>query len=114
MPRSPMEVATAHLDAVVRGDPAAMAADYADDAVLERPGERFVGSAAIEGYFRTVPDRLGGATVAFDGVVVADDEVTFSWHLEGVSGPAVSGTDTCVIQDGLIVHQRVRLDADDF
>ena len=98
------------------GDPVAMAADYAADAVLERPGERFEGHAAIEAYFRTVPDRLGGATVVFDGLVVDGDVASFRWHLEGLPDgtAAVAGVDTCVIEDGLIVHQRVRLEADDF
>ncbi|MEM7287619.1 MAG: nuclear transport factor 2 family protein [Actinomycetota bacterium] len=116
MERTAEQVAADHLDAVVRGDPTAMAADYAVDAVLERPGERFEGHAAIEAYFRTVPDRLGGARVVFDGLVVDGDVAAFRWHLEGLpEGVApVAGVDTCVIEDGLIVHQRVRLDAADF
>lgn len=116
MERSAEQVAADHLDAVVGGDPVAMAADYAADAVLERPGERFEGHAAIEAYFRTVPERLGGAKVVFDGLVVDGDVATFRWHLEDLAGDAepVSGTDTCIVEDGRIIHQRVRLDADDF
>lgn len=93
-----------------------MAADYADDAILERAGDRYDGRAAIEAYFRTVPERLGGATVVFDELLIDGDVASFRWHLDGLPDgtPAVSGTDVCVIDDGLIVHQRVRLDATDF
>ncbi len=116
MTRHAEQVAHDHLDAVRSGDPVAMAADYATDAVLERAGERHEGHGAIEAYFRTVPERLGPATVVFDELVVDGDVASFRWHLDGLphgSAP-VSGTDVCVIEDGLIVHQRVRLDATDF
>ena len=116
MERSAEQVAADHLAAVESGDPVAMAADYAADAVLERPGDRYEGHTAIEAYFHTVPERLGGATVVFDGLVVDGDVATFRWHLEGLpeGAAAVAGIDTCVMEDGLIVHQRVRLEATDF
>lgn len=113
MTRDVLQVARHHLDAVRSGDPELMARDYAAHAVLERPGEVFEGKAAIAAYFRSVPARLGPASVVFDELTVDDDVATFRWHLEG--GPAsVSGTDTCTISDGAIVHQVVRLDDGDF
>ena len=116
MERTAERVAEDHLEAVRSGDPAAMAADYASDAVLERAGERYEGRAAIEAYFRTVPDRLGAAVVVFDELHTDGDVATFRWHLEGLGDEAlpVAGVDTCVIEDGLIIHQRVRLDSTDF
>lgn len=90
-----------------------MARDYAPDAVLERPDVVFRGRDAIAGYFRTVPERLGPARVVFDELTVNGDVATFRWHLEGGPAPA-SGTDTCAISDGAIVHQVVRLDGHDF
>jgi len=106
-------VARAHLDAVLAGDPAAMAADYADHAVLIRAGERHQGRSAIEAYFATVPERLGAARVVFDDLVIRGDTAIFAWHLEGADAQ-VSGTDTCVIEDGRIVSQVVALDGTDF
>ncbi len=116
MPRSTEQVARDHLDAVGSGDPVAMAADYAPDAVLERAGDRHVGRAAIAAYFRSVPARLGAAVVVFDRLDVDGDRATFRWHLEGLPSGAdpVTGTDTCVVADGAIVHQCVELDAADF
>mgnify|MGYP001824524071 CR=1 FL=1 len=90
-----------------------MAADYAEDAVLDRAGELHRGRTAIEAYFATVPARLGDAQVVFDDLTVVGDTATFAWHLEGAPG-AVSGTDECVIEDGMIVSQVVHLDASDF
>lgn len=113
MSRTPEQVARDHLDAVLAGDPELMARDYATGAVLERPDAVFRGHAAIAAYFRTVPERLGSASVVFDDLTVEGDVATFRWHLEGGSAPA-SGTDTCTISDGAIVHQVVRLDGDDF
>lgn len=90
-----------------------MAADYAADALLERPDGAYRGRAAIEAYFATVPDRLGEARVEFDDVAVEGSTVTFRWHLDGAD-VALSGTDVCTITDDEIVHQVVRLDAGDF
>lgn len=113
MDRPAEEVAQSHLDAVEQGDPVAMAADYAPDAVLERGDETYVGREAITAYFATVPARLGAATVVFDAMSIDGNVVTFSWHLEG--GPTrASGTDTCRISAGAILHQVVRLDSSDF
>ncbi len=111
--RTAEDVARHHLRAVESGDPVAMAIDYADDAVLERPDGTFTGIGAIRDYFATVPERLGSAHVVFDELTVDGDTASFRWHLEGVAEP-VSGRDVCVIADGAIVHQRVTLDNDDF
>ena len=113
MDRSAEEVAKSHLEAVESGDPGAMAADYAADAILERAGDRYVGRAAIEAYFATVPERLGDAAVVFDSFRVSGNVVTFSWHLEGGEVNA-SGIDTCRISGGAILHQTVRLTSSDF
>ena len=113
MVRTVEQVARDHLDAVVTGDPAAMAADYADDAVLDRAGELHQGKQAIEAYFRSVPDRLGAAVVVFDELTVEANTATFRWHLEGGSTD-ISGTDVCLIEHNLILHQRVHLNATDF
>lgn len=111
--RSPAAVARAHIEAVESGDVEAMAADYADDAVLERAGSTYRGRDAIRDYFATVPARLGDARVVFDRLDVDGDTAVFSWHLEGGAAPA-SGTDVCRIADGAIVTQTVHLDAADF
>ena len=101
------------MEAVLSGDPEAMAADYAPGAVLERAGVSHEGRAAIEAYFETVPARLGAARVVFDGLSVVGTTATFRWHLDGAETPT-SGTDVCTVEGGSIVHQVVRLDTTDF
>ena len=109
------EVVRVHMDAVVCGDPAAMAADYAHDAVVERPEGSIVGREAIEEYFRGVPARLAGGRVMFESVDVhEDDHVTFHWRIVGGPADGSAGADTVVLRDGRIAHQRVQLHGPDF
>lgn len=103
-----------HLDAVRSGDPAAMAADYADDAVLERPDGTHRGRAAIAAYFRDVPQRLGQGRVVFDRTEVDGDVAVFWWRIVGGPADGVAGHDTCTVRGDRIVTQHVVLDRDDF
>ena len=114
-PLAPPSVVRRHMDAVLSGDPAAMAADYAHDAVIERPDQTIVGRDAIAEYFRGVPTRLAGGRVTFESVDVHDAEhVTFHWRLLGGPADGTAGADTVVVRDGRIAHQRVQLAAGDF
>lgn len=108
-------VLRAHMDAVRSGDPDAMAADYADEAIIERPGQLIEGRPAIATYFRGVPARLAGGHVHFESVDVhGPDRVTFHWRIEGGPADGTSGSDLVFLGDGLITFQRVHLNALDF
>lgn len=110
----PRTVIAHHLDAVRTGDPDAMAADYAPDAVLVRPDGTHRGHAAILAYFRTVPDRLGGGQVAFGEATVAGVIASIPWRIDGGPADGTSGTDTCQVHDGRITLQQVDLTSHDF
>jgi limonene-1,2-epoxide hydrolase len=118
--RPPPDVVARHLAAVERGDPVAMAADYALDAVLDRGGERHEGWAAIADYFESVPGRLQGSTLqtAVLAEPPADPEadVVVAWRVIENDGGGVlsSGTDAYAVAGGRIVNQLVQLDAADF
>lgn len=104
-----------HVEAVRRGDdPDAITADYADDAVIVRAGERIAGRTAIRDYFAALPERLAGGRVEFGELRTDGDRVTFAWRIAGGPGDGTSGTDTCVVRDGRIVEQVVRFDGSDF
>lgn len=104
-----------HIEAVRRGDdPAAMAADYAPDAVVVRGAERIAGHDAIRAYFARLPERLAGGRVVFDRLRRDGERVTFSWRIAGGPGDGTTGTDTCVVRAGRIVEQLVTLDGTDF
>ena len=92
-------VIRAHMDAVRNGDPAAMAAHYGVDAVIERPDLHIRCKLSISEYFGGVPGRLARSRVQLDSVDVHDAlRVTFHWHLEGGAAHGVRGSDT--VQDG--------------
>ena len=111
--RDPLTVVRDHLEAVHTGDPKAMAADYADDAVLVRDMD-YQGKPAITGYFTTVPERLGNGRVAFADPRWEGDVVAVAWTLVGGPGDGTSGTDRFEVADGMIVRQTVTLDGGDF
>ncbi len=111
--RDPLSAVQDHLAAVHTGDPEAMAADYADDAVLVRD-VAYQGRGAIAGYFSTVPDRLGVGRVEFAEPQLEDGLVTVAWELVGGPGDGASGTDCFEVANGVIVRQTVTLDGGDF
>ncbi|WP_419924076.1 nuclear transport factor 2 family protein [Candidatus Poriferisocius sp.] len=111
--RDPLSAVQDHLNAVHTGDPEAMAADYADDAVLVRD-MAFQGRDAIAGYFASVPDRLGDGRVDFAEPRLEDGLVAVAWKLVGGPGDGASGTDRFEVASGMIVRQTVTLDGGDF
>lgn len=113
--RSPRQVVEDHLAAVLTGDPAAMAADYAPGAVLVRHEASYEGAAVIAEYFTSVPQRLGGGEVVFgERRNAGDGRVSVRWRISGGPSDGTSGCDTFTVTGGLIVHQTVALDDADF
>ncbi len=110
-----MDVVRRHLAFVRAQNTEGMAADYADAAVLRRPGAEFVGRPAIAAYFRTVADRLGGGAVAFeDPTAQADSTLVVRWSILGGPGSGTRGVDMYVVHGGMIVEQTVVLLGSDF
>lgn len=104
-----------HIDAVAVGtDPAAVARDYAAEAVLVRPGTRLVGRPAIAAYFRQVPARLGDGRVTFGTPVREGDQIAFDWRIVGGPADGTSGTDRCTVIGDVITEQMVTLHDADF
>jgi len=111
--RDPLTTVKDHLDAVHTGDPKAMAADYAADAVLARD-VTYQGKDAIADYFTTVPERLGDGRVEFAQPRMEGELVAVAWKLVGGPGHGASGTDRFAVADGMILRQTVTLDGGDF
>jgi ketosteroid isomerase-like protein len=113
--RSARQVVEDHLAAVATGDPAAMASDYSEDAVLIRHDASYGGAAVIAEYFTSVPQRLGGGEVLFgERRHEGDGKVSVRWRIAGGPGDGTSGRDTFTVSAGFIVHQTVALDDADF
>lgn len=111
--RDRLAVVRDHLAAVHSGDPEAMAADYAEDAVLVRDVP-YRGRDAIADYFATVPERLGDGRVKFAEPRTEGALVAVAWTLVGGPGDGTSGIDRFEVADGAIVRQTVTLDGGDF
>ena len=102
-----------HLDAVLLGDPLAMASDYSDSAVLVRGSESYTGITEIAEYFKTVPLRMGSAEIEFFEPEVSGEIASFKWRIQ--SGDTITrGKDTVVVRNGKIVEQQVMLLTEDF
>ena len=113
--RSARRVVEDHIAAVLGGDPVAMAAGYADGAVLVRHDGTYEGAGVIAAYFRSVPERLDGGKVHFgERRDHGDGSVSVRWRIAGGPGDGTSGRDTFTVTGGLIVAQTVALDAGDF
>ena len=111
----PLDVVRRHLGFVRAGDQTGMSADYALDAVLDRPGTSYEGRHVIAEYFATVGPRLGGGRVDLaDPEAGPDGAVRVRWRIEGGPGDGTTGTDTYVVRDGWIRSQHVALDSGDF
>lgn len=111
--RDPLTTVKDHLDAVRTGDPEAMAADYAANAVLVRD-VTYRGKDTIADYFTTVPQRLGDGQVEFAEPRLEGTLVAVAWTLVGGPGDGTSGTDRFEVAEGMIIRQTVTLDGDDF
>lgn len=113
--RSPRQVVEDHLAAVLTGEPAAMAADYAENAVLVRRDASYEGAAVIAAYFTSVPGRLGSGQVQFgERRDEGEDRISVPWRIAGGPGDGTAGRDTFTVAGGYIVHQTVALDDADF
>lgn len=114
-PRSPRQVVEDHLAAVQGGDPVAMAADYAPDALLVRHDASYEGAVLIAEYFTSVPGRLGGGEVRFgERRDEGGSRISVRWRIAGGPGNGTSGRDTFTVTGGLITHQTVAFDDADF
>ena len=102
-----------HLDAVLSGDPAAMALDYAESAVLIRGTDIYSGITEIENYFKSLPERMRCSEIVFFEPQVSGKIATFQWKIQKIDAH-FEGLDTVVISNGKIVKHLVHLLSEDF
>jgi hypothetical protein len=115
----PLAVVQAHIDAVHTGDPALMAADYAEEARIRR-------GAAIEvpaHYFPQAVRRLGHSRLLVHSLQRVWPEppftargavVSMQWELLGGGAHGTRGTDTFTVVGDRIVDQQVQLHTPDY
>ena len=107
---TPEQIIQRHVDAANRGDTAAMAGDYAEDATMLEPGRAIHGRAAIKAAF----DGIFGAKAKMKFTVTptriwSDGDTGFiTWT---ANGGAVKGADTYLVRHGKILAQAVFIGA---
>ena len=103
---TPEQIIHRHVEAANRGDTAAMAADYAEDATILEPGRAVHGRAAIQATF----DDVFGAkaklkfNVAPTRIWSEGDTGFITWE---ANGGAFKGGDTYLVRHGKIIAQAV-------
>ena len=100
MPKEQEDVVTEHMEAVLKHDREALAAGYADDAVMLYGPAPIVGKAAIRAMFDSLPDEAFPTEVTIDSMLSHGEHVLAIYH----SG-AMRGGDSFHIRDGKIVVQ---------
>lgn len=88
-----------------RGDLDGLIANYAEDAVLVRPGKVYRGRAEIRAMFEEVFAHFAGLTPHSNTMTVAGRLVLLTWTATSTGGRVVQGIDSFVIEDDQIVAQ---------
>jgi ketosteroid isomerase-like protein len=104
MGRTPQDIMTDHLAAVASGDPDAVAADYADDAVLVTVDGVRTGRAAVRDFFAGALAAVGDAEFSMGAMVFTGDAALITWGATSPRARVTDGVDTLVF-DG----DRIRL-----
>ena len=107
---TPEQIIQRHVDAANRGDAAAMAADYAEDAVILEPASAVHGRAAIRETFEGVFGSKARVKLTITPIRIwSDSDVGFiTWQANGV---ALKGSDTYLVRHGKILVQAVYIGA---
>ncbi len=103
---TPEQIIHRHVEAANRGDAAAMAADYAEDAVMLEPGRAVHGRAAIQKAFDEVfgPNARVKFTVTPTRIWSDGDTGFITWQ---ANDGKFSGGDTYLVRHGKILAQAV-------
>lgn len=88
-----------------RGDLDGVIANYAEDAVLVRPGRIYRGRAEIRAMFAEVFAHFAGLTPQSNTMTVAGRLALLTWTATSPGGRVVQGVDSFVIEGDQIVAQ---------
>lgn len=88
-----------------RGDLDGVIANYAEDAVLVRPGKVYRGHDEIRALFAEIFANFAGLTPQSNTMTVAGRLALLTWTATSAGGRVVQGVDSFVIENGQIVAQ---------
>ena len=98
-------VLTRNGDAFASGNLDAILANYAQDAVMVRPGRTYRGHAELREMFSAVLANLGDLNSSITSLSVAEGIGLMTWTATSASGRVLQGVDTFVVAGDRIVAQ---------
>ena len=107
---TPEQIIQRHVEAANRGDVAAMAADYAEDAAILEPGRAVHGRAAIQTTFEGVFGAKAKVKLTITPTRIWSDGDT-GFIIWEANGGALKGGDTYLVRHGKIIAQAVFIEA---
>ena len=107
MASSPQEIFERHVTALTGGDLDALAADYAEDALVLTPDGESRGRAAVRELFRGLMQALPEVSLEAKLVAFADDALLLHWTADSTLNRVPDGVDTFVFADGAIRLQTI-------
>lgn len=105
--RTPEEVFTHHVQAVVAEDLDSILMDYADTSILINPAGVLLGKDAILPFFADLIQALPKARWGLK-TIYAGNVLFLEWTADSARASASDGVDTFLFQDGVIRLQTVR------
>ncbi len=91
--------------AFASGNLDAILANYADNAVMVRPGRTYRGHAELREMFSEVLANMAGLTSSITSLSIAEGIGLMTWTATSASGRMLQGVDTFVVADDRIVAQ---------
>lgn len=91
--------------AFASGDLEAILANYAEDAVMVRPGCTYRGHDELRQMFREVLANLAGLNSSITSLTIGEGIGLMTWTATSAGGRVLQGVDTFVVADDRIVAQ---------
>jgi hypothetical protein len=107
MSDTPQDVFQRHVTAILAGDPDAVAADYAADALVLTPTGEYRGVEQIRGLYAGLAQALPDVTLEARLALFADDALLLHWSADSALHSVSDGVDTFVFGDGTIRLQTI-------
>ena len=108
--RSPEEVLQSHVTALLSGDLDRIACDYDENAVIITPSGVISGHDHIKDYYFSIFQLMGGpGNLTAVSITTSGKALLLEWMLDSPHFVVGDGTDTFVVEKGLITYQTVKL-----
>ena len=102
MSRTPEEILTAHVTAVMDGDIPGILKNYSEEAVLITPLGVLEGRAGVEQFFTQVLTTMPNVELTATSATFAGDGLLLLWTATSPAGTISDGVDTLIFGDDVI------------